>query len=229
MAKIHIDPKSLKQDPFRDFGFQLIDHAYRQRRRYIALGVALVALVGGVVGYRAYTGHVLRTQAAAFHDLEQRIGELNGPLADTAPKARAAVEGFIARFPAGRLTPVAWMYMARLAFAEKDWDKAEFAFKQALASAGGDATMVVQAKVGLAKTLEARGKLDESVALYQELPEERYGDLKALELGRLALQRNDRAAARMQFQAVVNHEPPSILSAWAQEELDFTPEPAAAK
>ena len=229
MAKHHIDRKTLKQDAFRSFGFQLIDHAYRHRLRYSALGAALVVAVVAVMGYMAYERRVLRAQAAAFRELEQHIGGLSGPLADSAPKARTAVEAFISRYPSGPLTPVAWMYMARLAFAQKDWEKAEFAFKQALATAPGGSTVTMQAKVGLAKALEASGRLDESAAIFQELPEERFGDLKALELGRLALQRNDRAAARMQFQAVVNHEPPSVLSERAQEELDFTPQAPTAK
>jgi len=80
---------------------------------------------------------------------------------------------------------------------------------------------VVIAQIALAKLREDSGQLAESSEIYRSIPPDRYGDLAALSLGRIALEERNIEEARAQLEIVSQQYPDSSLAAQAQQALFY--------
>lgn len=227
MARDSIDRKELRQDQIHDALFWLVQWAYA--RRWL-LGSALAAVllaIAGVGGWQAWQAAQAREQANAFYELERRYLEsqqtaTQGELTDL-EQARDGFAAFVEAHPDATLAPAAWMYLARIAWAQDDLDAAAEAFSTVRGH--GNATRAQQqvARLGLAKVAEMRGNLDEAETLASGLDEAHFGALRAYTLGRLALQRNDTERAREHFQQAARAQPSTTISQWSRQALDYIP------
>lgn len=218
-----IDPKSLREDTFQNYAFHLIDYVYRRRLRFISGAVVVVVLVAAGIVTLAVNRYRNEQRAVLFHQVENLLTVQETLSGEQRDKASGALQDFLAEYPSGYLSSVAWMHLARLAWDGGDENAAEVAFKAALGLQEGGTALATLARVGLAKIQERRGEVEASAEIYRGLPESGFADLRDLSLGRIAAAQQDSDRARSHFGAVAKRRPPSVLSLWANEELAYVP------
>jgi predicted negative regulator of RcsB-dependent stress response len=223
MAAQKIDPKSLREDTFQNFGFHLIEYVYRRRIRFIAGAIVAVLLVAIGIGTLTVQRYRNEQRAVLFHQVENLLSVQETLNDEQRSKASEALQNFVAEYPSSYLSGVAWMHLARLAWDGGDENAAEVAFTAALGLQKGDTALSALATVGLAKIQERRGEVEASAEIYRGLPESGFADLRDLSLGRIAVAQQDSDRARSHFGAVAKRRPPSVLSIWANEELAYVP------
>lgn len=222
-AASKIDRKSLKEDPFRDTAFWLIDWVYQRRVWFITLiATVLVVLIAGF-GYYFHRRAVQSEQGAEIYRAERAASDPQLSEQERQNKAREAYEAFIAKFPDGSLAPVAWMHLAGIAWRQKDVEGARTAFQAVLTHANSSPAQRDLARLGVANLEEAGGNLEASEALYRAVSDQPYAALKAYSLGRIAMQRNQSEEARRQLEKVARGDPGSELAQWARQTLDYLP------
>ena len=223
MAQAHIDRKALKEDAFQDTVFDLVDWAHRHRRVIIA---AVSAVVGAVVlGFAlyAYSQYSTRRQAEEFYAAEHALSADNVTDAQRRANARQAFSAFVREYPGSALSPVAQMFLARLAWQDGDPAGAESAFRAVLEHGKTEPIARDLATIGLAKLLENQGRMVESQQMLTGLSGDRLEELRQLTLGRIALARNKPDEARKHYEAVAKKYPPTQFSDWAQQVLSHLP------
>lgn len=222
MAIDRIDRKELQHDAFRDAAFAFIDYMYQRRLRFILGGIALVVIVAGAVGGYSYLAYTERVDSEAMLQAERM---LNDPAATPEARQRSAVpafQAFVEQHPRSSLAPVAWLYIARLAYEQNQYDRAAQAFQHVLDAGRTAALLRTEALVGLAKVKEAQGKSAEAAPLYEQIGEG-FNDLKELSLGRAALAADKIKEARQHFLQAVGAQGYAGVTTQAQEALDYLP------
>ena len=133
------------------------------------------------------------------------------------------MQAFVKGNPDSRLTPAALTYLARFAFDRKEWDQAEAAYKKALAHPRLEPVQRAIVLLGLGKVREAQGKPGEAQAFFDQIADKHFDDLKAYANGTADLAAGKAESARKQFQAAATGQPPSALTGWAKDALDYLP------
>jgi predicted negative regulator of RcsB-dependent stress response len=217
------DRKALKEDVFQDTLFRVVDWVYQRRRWFIGGISAVLVLVAGGVGYYQWNSSRVQAQFARFYQAERTAVEAEPDDAARLAKARAAFEGFLAEHPRSRLAPVAWMHVARLAWEQQEYAAAREAYTAALNHAAASPVQRDLARIGLAKVAEAQGELEASAEQLRAVSDTAFKDLRALNLGRIALARQQPQEAREHFEQVARGATGSILAEWARQNLDYHP------
>lgn len=222
MASDRIDRKELEHDPYRDVVFELIDYVYTWRRWFILGGIALVLIIGAGAGGYFYTQRAERIEAEALmvatRTLENPAVTQDARLSGAAQAFRAFVESH----PRSSLAPVAWLYLARIAWEQKQFDPAAQAFQHVLDDRKSSPLLRAQALVGLGKLKEAQGKTAEAISLYMQMGDG-FQDLKQLSLGRAALASGNVKEAREHFLQAAGAQGYNGVTLQAREALDFLP------
>ena len=94
----------------------MVDWGYKHRIALISIAVTIVILVGGAFGYRAYLEAETERMTLAFFEIQKKVAD---PKLDVETRREAARKGyteFVQANPDERLTPIAWMHLARLAW-----------------------------------------------------------------------------------------------------------------
>jgi predicted negative regulator of RcsB-dependent stress response len=223
MAQQRIDKEELRHDAFRDSMFDAIDYLHKHLRLMIAAAVCAVVIAAGGIGYYAYLQKQAEVESAAFHDAEKPLIQPNVANDDRIKQTEAAMQGFVKGFPNSRLAPAALTYMARFAFEHKEWDKVETAYRRALAHPKIEPVQRAVVLLGLGKLKEAQGKPQEAAAFFDQIADKRFEDLKAYAGGTADLAAGKADAARKQFQLAATSQPPTVVSGWAKDALDYLP------
>ncbi|MCZ6728408.1 MAG: tetratricopeptide repeat protein [SAR324 cluster bacterium] len=223
MAKYTLDKKTLRKDAIRDQMLNLVDWAIRRRRWVIGGSVTLVVCVALVFAYFAYAQYQTGQQAAKFYLAEKAMNDRKMSEDKRNAAATAALTDYLETYPDSTLSPFAWMYLAQIYWSGKNFDEAGNAFQQVLGhKQTGEFTRHL-AVIGEAKLHESQGRFDASAESYRSLPEDKYSDLKAFNLGRLAVAQHRNREAKSQFQKVVSRYPPSRLAKWASDAMSVLP------
>ena len=222
MVDDKFDRKELQHDPFRDVAFEFIHFVYEQRRWFIGGGIALFAIVALVAGGLAYQRHAEREESEALLQATRTMRNTS-----TTPEAKwtagtKAFQAFVAEYPRSALAPVAWLYLARIAWEQKELDRSAQAFQHVLDHRKVTPLLRTEALVGLGKIKEAQGKPAEAKAHYEQIGEG-FQDLKQLSLGRAALAAGDLQAAREHFLQAAGAQGYTGVTIQAREALDFLP------
>lgn len=223
MAKDSIDRKTLKEDAFRDTMFELIHWGYRRRYMLIAAAVILVGLGASALGYQIYTERKIKAETLAFYHAEKNLEQLDREKPESRKEIREGFEGFLNKFPESSLSPVALMYLAEVDWEDKDYAKTGERYNKVLNHVEASDALKNQSRMGLAKVAEAQGNLEQSEGYLNALTGSAYEDLREFNLGRIALARNKPEEARKYFEKVAKRVPPSSLSEWARQALDYLP------
>lgn len=221
MARDAISKDELKRDPFQEWMFHAIDYVHKRRRRFIAGGVALVAVVGTAGGLVLNQRMTARAMADAFNEVEGIFHDRELPKAERIGKSRVGLKAYLLDYRDSALAPYAWMHLAALAIEDQDPAEAEKAYRAVIDNSGASSSLVVIAQIALAKLREDSGQLAESSEIYRSIPPDRYGDLAALSLGRIALEEHNVEEARAQLEIVSQQYPDSSLAAQAQQALFY--------
>ncbi len=226
MARHSIDIKELKRDAFREKAFELIDYVYRHGTWAVGIAAALVIGVGLVFAYFAYLGYAASKQAEGFYAVERIMNDPKLGDEERDKKTKEALGVFLSDNPDSGLSPSAWMYLAQISWRLKDMEGAKRAFRKAREHDRSHPSTRQLALIGEAKLHEAEGDFEASEKIFKALPGENFADLKAFNLGRLALIGDRREDAKREFEKVLQQEPRSPLARWADDALDAFPAPA---
>jgi cytochrome c-type biogenesis protein CcmH/NrfG len=224
MARYSIDIKTLRHDAFRDKFFEWADVAYRHRYWAIGVVAALVVITASTFAFFGYQRYAAQRQADDFYAAEKALNAPSAEGTESIQTAKNALQDFLAKYPDGSLSPYAWMYLAEIHWAEKELSKAKEAFRRARESDRATALTRQLATIGEAKLNEAEGSFSAAVRLFESLPDQPYGDLKAFHLGRLAAIAQSPAEAKKQFEKVLGEHPRSGLAAWANDAMAVLPD-----
>jgi predicted negative regulator of RcsB-dependent stress response len=222
MAIDRIDRKELQHDAYRDAMFAFVDYVYQRRSRFVLASIALVVIVAGGLGGYSYLTYTERTESEA---LLQAVRALNDPSASAEARqkgAGAALQAFVEQHPRASLAPVAWLYLARMAYDQNQLDRAAAAFQRVLDHGKTPALLRTEALVGLAKVKEAQGKAAEAGPLYEQIGQG-FQDLKELSLGRAALAAGKVKEAREHFLLAAGAQGYTGITIQAKEALDYLP------
>lgn len=223
MAKYTLDKKTLRQDAIRDQMLNLVDLVMRKRRWFIGGSVTLVVCVALAFAYFAYAQYQTGQQSVMFYRAEKLMNDRDLPEGKREAAAAAAMMDYLETYPDSSLSPIAWMYLAQFYWSGKNFDEAGDAFQQVLDHQRTSEFTRHLAVIGKAKLFESKGRFDASAESYQSLPEDKYSDLKAYNLGRLAVAQHRGKEAKSQFQKVVSRYPPSRLAKWASDAMSVLP------
>lgn len=220
MARDHLTRKELREDAFQETMFHLVDYVYQRRRRFIAGGIALLAVVLLVAAGFWYRGYRQQAIAQAFAQVEQVRQDTSLEGETYREKLLEALHGFLDGYPDSPLAVDAWLAVAEQEFQANRPDKAMQAFRTAQQHEAASSLQQVLAVVGQAKLAEQQGNVAEAQGYYESL-QDGYADLREYNLARLALQQGDREAARQHLQAVTGQVPTSALARPARALLDY--------
>jgi predicted negative regulator of RcsB-dependent stress response len=190
---------------------------------FIVTGVAVLAVLLAAGGWYLQRERAAGEEAAAFAAAERPLLDPRLATGEREKQTQAAFQAFVAAYPDARLTPAAWIYLARFAADAKTYDKAEAAYQKALAQGGIDPILRVVALVGLGKLRESQGKPEQAQAFYDQIGDKNFEHLKAYVSGSAALAAGKPEQARKQFQAAASGQPPSAVTLWARDALDYLP------
>lgn len=219
----HLNRKTLKEDAFRDTMFWALDWVYQRRRTFIAVGTAVLLAVASGAGYYAYDRSQRQAQNQRFHEIERGPQQAELSPEERESRVRKSFEAFAAEYPGSHLTPVAWMHVARIAWRQGDMDGAKQAFQAVLAHGDSKPAERDLAHIGLGNLAESQGDLDAAAAEYEAVSEQPFGELKALNLGRIARARQQDEEAHRQFEKAAKASTGSVLAEWARQNLDYHP------
>jgi predicted negative regulator of RcsB-dependent stress response len=222
MAIERIDRKELQHDAFRDAVFEFIDYMYQRRLKFVLGGIAVFVVVAGAIGGYAYVVHTERVDSEA---LLQAVRVLNDPATGQEARRKSAApafHAFVEQHPRSSLAPVAWLYIARLAYEQTQLEPAAQAFQHVLDNGKTPPLLRTQALVGLAKVKEAQGKPAEAAPLYEQIGAG-FQDLKQLYLGRAALAAGKVKEAREHFLQAAGEQGYTGITTQAREALDYLP------
>ena len=222
MVKHDVSRKELKEDAFRDSMFWMIQWAFNHRKWIISAVVVLLAGGGSVVGFTLYRQAQVRDEAVAFHQVEDRVRQIKEEKARNL-EGRKAYQAFLETYPQGLLAPEALLTLARLSYEDNKLEDAVGYFERVLAHPSTSTEIRNMARLGLGTLAEVRGDLEKAAEYTRALPEEVYPALKYFLLGRLALAKKDTKEARKNFDEAAKVLPPTILTEWAKQALDFLP------
>lgn len=223
MARDHLDRKALKEDPYQDAAFWLIDWIYQRRALIGSLVTAVVLVVVAGFAYYFYQRSVDKELAGKFYQAERIQPGSDLTEEQTRESLREGYRAFLKENPQARLAPVAWLNLARFAWEEKEPKTAREAFQAVQAHAKSTQAQQDIARLGIAKIEEAQGNLEASATQYNLLPDQPYEELKAYNLGRIASMRKQSDEARIQFEKAARNSSESSLARWAREQLDYRP------
>jgi predicted negative regulator of RcsB-dependent stress response len=218
-----ITRKSLKEDPFRDTMFWLVDWVYQRRVWFISGGTIVVVVLAGGFGYYYYHRAQLRAQSEQFYQAERIQADPTLDTAQRRARARQHYESFVASHPSSRLAPVAWMHIAALAWSQNDAATARKAYQAVLAHSESTTEQRDLAHMGLATLDESKGDFAAAAAQYKAVSDGPYEELKSLSLGRVASAEHQDQQARQFYEKAARVAPGSPLGQWARENLDYHP------
>lgn len=223
MARQRFNRKALKEDVVQDTLFSLIDWAHHHRK-WIITGVSTVLLIGvGIYGYLYYHESSILQQSNRFSEIEQDSTKKGLTPEQQEDRARARYQAFIAEYPQGALTPLAWLRLAGMAWEKKDLPQVQKAFQSVLDISTASSPQKDRAHLGLALLAERKGDLEAAEGHLKALSDQPYADLKAYHLGRIAQARKKPDEARQHFEKVSKSDPGSTLGEWARQNLDYHP------
>lgn len=244
MARNKLSRKALKEDVIQDVLFDLIDWAHRRQTWLISIAAAVLVTAAAGYGIFWYQDSRERQQASSFFEIESALqsdqsasagqaepGQEDAKNAENAEnangsRAEQAIAGyrkFIAQFPDGGLTPVAWLHLGRLFWEQAELKEALAAYRSALLHEKSSLSQQDMARLGLARLAEREGNLEVSAEYFRALSDQPYAELKAFHLGRIAQARKFSEEARTQFEKASHGEPGSVLAEWARQNLDYQP------
>ncbi len=223
MAKYSMDKKELRHDTVRESMWSLVDLATRYRRWVISGAVGLVACVALIFAYYGYAQKVAAEQAERFYLAEKAMNDTKLPNEKRKAAATAELKAYLEAYPDSRLSPFAWMFLAQIYWDDKNYAEASKAFGEVLNHGQAADFTRHLALIGKAKLEESEGRLADSEARYRSLPDAKFADLKAYNLGRIAAASNRNEEAKTHFQSVISHYPPSRLAKWANDAISVLP------
>jgi tetratricopeptide (TPR) repeat protein len=182
--KIKYTRKDLKgPDEFITTLGRVIEWGREHRGQAIAVIAAVVLLLAGGVGTRAYLAW---QEAKASRDLWphlNRTRELLQAPGEADPQILAQMNRFLAsyvtRYPGEKTTGFAQYYLGSIAYLQGDYDRSAAHFRAALGLVeGGKSIMPYLAREGLAEALEAKGDLPAALAAYRDAAAGSTGELR---------------------------------------------------
>jgi len=224
MAQVKLTKKELEHDPLQDALFDLVHKAYEHRLALISGAVAVLLVAGAALGGYAYYLNQRRAAAEAFYRATAILDDTALTQEESFKQAAAAFTTFVSQYSQSRLAPAAHLYLAKIAWHQQALEDAAHQFRQVLDEGDALPEQRAIALTGLGMVLETQGKPDQAKSTYEQLPDPPFGDLKAFNLGRLAMASGNDAEARRQFQRVIAAGTDEVeLSQQAKDALSFLP------
>jgi predicted negative regulator of RcsB-dependent stress response len=230
--------RHLKENEFVDLFAGVVDY-YNEHKREVTAGVvALVLLIGGVGGYTAWQRHVQSEAGALLSDAmavtEARIGappDSSSPDAGTwYPTERARAQAALTKYKlaADSYPNTDAGLLARYLEASTRMSlglpqEAATAYQQVIDKAG-DSLYGRMAKLGLAEAEVQTGKVDDAIATFKTLSQQKDGSMPTdailMQLARAYEVGGKKAEAQQTLTEIVQQYPDSPFTAEAQHDLE---------
>jgi len=165
--QVKISKKDLKDpDQFISTTEVVLAYCSHHLGKLVGVGVAIVLLVGGVIGFRYYDGAQSLHREAQIFEMEQiRAG-------DKKPEEVASsLEKILSDISEGDHKQRARLLLADSLYQNKEYDKAIQIFNEVLA-AGGEKLSHHMALVGLAYSLEGKKEYPKAIDAYKKIIDE---------------------------------------------------------
>ena len=192
----HLSPDDLnlnKPDRFQQFMFLMADRIYRERQRYIAGGLAVVAIGIGVWYWQEQQRLERETEANLFYASQQAV--VKAALQKKPEQEVKALTHYLEQANTASMKIASQLQVAEAQSRLKNWEEAEKQLKEIILENEVPDFSRNMARLNLSVVMEAQGKIDEARKYLLQLDNARWDDLRLRNLARISLNQNKKEEA----------------------------------
>ena len=182
-----------KPDRFQQFMFLMADRIYRQRQRYIAGGLTVVAIGIGVWYWQEQQRLQMETEANLFYASQQAV--VKAALQKKPEQEVKALTHYIEQANTASMRIASQLQVAEAQSRLKNWGEAEKQLKEIILGNEVPDFSRNMARLNLSAVMEAQGKIDEARKYLLQLDNARWDDLRLRNLARISLNQNKKEEA----------------------------------
>jgi len=182
-----------KPDRFQQFMFLMADRIYRQRQRYIAGGLTVVAIGIGVWYWQEQQRLQMETEANLFYASQQAV--VKAALQKRPEQEVKALTHYLEQANTASMRIASQLQVAEAQSRLKNWGEAEKQLKEIILGNKVPDFSRNMARLNLSAVMEAQGKIDEARKYLLQLDNARWDDLRLRNLARISLNQNNKEEA----------------------------------
>ena len=182
-----------KPDRFQQFMFLMADRIYRQRQRYIAGGLTVVAIGIGVWYWQEQQRLQMETEANLFYASQQAV--VKAALQKRPEQEVKALTHYLEQANTASMRIASQLQVAEAQSRLKNWGEAEKQLKEIILGNKVPDFSRNMARLNLSAVMEAQGKIDEARKYLLQLDNSRWDDLRLRNLARISLNQNKKEEA----------------------------------
>lgn len=182
-----------KPDRFQQFMFLMADRIYRQRQRYIAGGLTVVAIGIGVWYWQEQQRLQMETEANLFYASQQAV--VKAALQKRPEQEVKALTHYLEQANTASMRIVSQLQVAEAQSRLKNWGEAEKQLKEIILGNEVPDFSRNMARLNLSAVMEAQGKIDEARKYLLQLDNARWDDLRLRNLARISLNQKKKEEA----------------------------------
>lgn len=182
-----------KPDRFQQFMFLMADRIYRQRQRYIAGGLTVVAIGIGVWYWQEQQRLQMETEANLFYASQQAV--VKAALQKRPEQEVKALTHYLEQANTASMRIASQLQVAEAQSRLKNWGEAEKQLKEIILGNEVPDFSRNMARLNLSAVMEAQDKIDEARKYLLQLDNARWDDLRLRNLARISLNQNKKEEA----------------------------------
>mgnify|MGYP003964177897 FL=1 len=182
-----------KPDRFQQFMFLMADRIYRLRQRYIAGGLAVVAIGIGALYWQEQQRLQMETEANLFYASQQAA--VKAALQKKPEQEVKALTHYLEQANITSMKIASQLQVAEAQSRLKNWGDAEKQLKEIILGNEVPDFSRNMARLNLSAVMEVQGKIDEARKYLLQLDNARWDDLRLRNLARISLNQNKKEEA----------------------------------
>ena len=177
-----------KPDRFQQFMFLMADRIYRQRQRYIAGGLTVVAIGIGVWYWQEQQRLKIETEANLFFATQKAA--VTAALQKKTEKEVKALTHYLEQANTASMRIASQLQVAEAQSRLENWGEAEKQLNEIILGQEVPNFSRNMARLNLSAVMEAQGKTDDARKYLLQLDNARWDDLRLRNLARISLNQN---------------------------------------
>jgi predicted negative regulator of RcsB-dependent stress response len=192
-TKLPEDLNLNKPDRFQQFMFHMADRIYRQRQRYFAGGLIIVAIGSGAWYWQEQQRLQMDAEADLFYASQQAATK--AALQKKPEKEVQALAHYLGQASTASMKVVSQLQVAEAHSRLENWGKAEKLLNEVILGQDVPDFSRNMARLNLSAVMEAQDKWDDAHKYLLQLDNARWDDLRLRNLARISLSQNKKEDA----------------------------------